>query len=91
MKAQAVRRMGSAAIDLAYVAAGRYDGFWEVALNPWDMAAGALLVIEAGGKITDFEGGPFSVYTEEVVATNTHIHDEMIRVLSDARKSAPGR
>jgi myo-inositol-1(or 4)-monophosphatase len=79
--AQAVRRMGSAAIDLAYVAAGRYDGFWEVALNPWDMAAGALMVKEAGGKLSDFSGNSFSVYEKEVVATNGLIHPEMIGVL----------
>jgi myo-inositol-1(or 4)-monophosphatase len=81
MKAQAVRRMGSAAIDLAYVAAGRYEGFWEVALNPWDMAAGALLVLEAGGTITDFSGDPFSIYKPEVLATNSLVHREMLTVL----------
>ena len=84
MKAQAVRRMGSAAIDLAYVAAGRYEGFWEVELNPWDVAAGALLVTEAGGKITDFSGNAFSVYRPEVLATNGLVHDEMIHVLQHA-------
>ncbi len=81
MKGQAVRRMGSAAIDLAYVAAGRYDGFWEVALNPWDMAAGALIVEEAGGTLSDFAGKPFSIYEKEIVASNTKVHDEMIEVL----------
>ncbi|MBI1803029.1 MAG: inositol monophosphatase [Ignavibacteriae bacterium] len=81
MRAQAVRRMGSAAIDLAYVAAGRYEGFWEVALNPWDMAAGALLVTEAGGKITDFSGNPFSIYRKEILASNGLVHDEMMQVL----------
>jgi myo-inositol-1(or 4)-monophosphatase len=81
MKSQAVRRIGSAAIDLAYTAAGRYDGFWEVALNPWDMAAGALLVEEAGGTITDFAGNPFSIYKPEVLASNSLIHQAMIDVL----------
>ena len=81
MAAQAVRRMGSAAIDLAYVAAGRYEGFWEVALNPWDMAAGALLVTEAGGTITDFSGKEFSIYQKEIVASNGLVHSEMINVL----------
>ncbi len=81
MSAQAVRRMGSAAIDLAYVAAGRYEGFWEVALNPWDMAAGALLVLEAGGTITDFSGGAFSIYKPEVLASNSLVHREMLDVL----------
>ncbi|OLD81080.1 MAG: inositol monophosphatase, partial [Ignavibacteria bacterium 13_1_40CM_2_61_4] len=69
-RAQAVRRMGSAAIDLAYTAAGRYDGFWEVSLNPWDTAAGALLVEEAGGRVTNFTGGPFDIYQKAILATN---------------------
>ena len=81
MHAQAVRRMGSAAIDLAYVAAGRYEGFWEVALNPWDMAAGVLLVTEAGGKITDFSGMAFSIYQKELLASNGIVHEEMMQVL----------
>lgn len=81
MQAQAVRRMGSAAIDLAYVAAGRYDGFWEVALNPWDMAAGALMVKEAGGTLSDFSGRAFNVYRKEIVASNALIHHDMIEVL----------
>ncbi|MBI4548375.1 MAG: inositol monophosphatase [Ignavibacteriae bacterium] len=84
IKAQAVRRMGSAAIDLAYVAAGRYEGFWEVALNPWDMAAGALMITEAGGKITDFAGSPFSIYKKEVLASNGLVHGEMREVLTKA-------
>jgi myo-inositol-1(or 4)-monophosphatase len=90
MKAQAVRRMGSAAIDLAYVAAGRYEGFWEVALNPWDMAAGALLVEEAGGTITDFKGDGFSIYKPEVLASNGIVHREMMEVLSSISKSKEG-
>jgi myo-inositol-1(or 4)-monophosphatase len=81
MDAQAVRRMGSAAIDLAYVAAGRYEGFWEVALNPWDMAAGALLVEEAGGKVTRFSGEPFNIYQQEVLASNGIVHEHMMEVL----------
>jgi len=81
MNAQAVRRMGSAAIDLAYVAAGRYDGFWEVALNPWDMAAGALIVQEAGGKLSDFSGNQHSIYTKEIVASNGLVHEEMVKIL----------
>lgn len=84
IEAQGVRRMGSAAIDLAYVAAGRFEGFWEVSLNPWDMAAGALLVTEAGGKLTDFSGKPFSIYRKEVLATNGLVHDQMITVLKKA-------
>jgi myo-inositol-1(or 4)-monophosphatase len=80
-EAQAVRRMGSAAIDLAYVAAGRMDAFWEVSLNPWDAAAGALLVAEAGGKVTDFFGKPYSIYGKPILASNGIIHEEMMRVL----------
>ncbi|HUN66554.1 MAG TPA: inositol monophosphatase family protein [Bacteroidota bacterium] len=81
MKAQAVRRMGSAAIDLAYVAAGRYEGFWEVDLNPWDMAAGTLLVTEAGGKVTSFDGGDFSIYRKDIIASNGLVHEEMLALL----------
>jgi myo-inositol-1(or 4)-monophosphatase len=81
MHAQAVRRMGSAAIDLAYVAAGRYEGFWEVDLNPWDMAAGILLVTEAGGSVSSFAGETFSIYGKEIIASNGLIHDEMISTL----------
>jgi myo-inositol-1(or 4)-monophosphatase len=81
LKAQAVRRMGSAAIDLAYLAAGRYDGFWEVALNPWDMAAGALIVEEAGGILSDFSGNSLSIYGKQIVASNGKIQKEMLEVL----------
>ena len=81
MKAQAVRRMGSAAIDLAYVACGRYDGFWEVALNPWDMAAGVLLVEEAGGKVSSFSGGKFDLYNSEILASNGVVQEEMLKAL----------
>ncbi len=89
MEAQAIRRLGSAALDLCYVAAGRFDGFWEVKLNPWDMAAGVLLVQEAGGKFTDIDGHPSTIYKKDMLATNGIIHDEMLRVLSAA--NAPGR
>ncbi len=82
MEAQAVRRLGSAALDLCYVAAGRFDGFWEVKLNPWDMAAGVLLVQEAGGKFTDFAGRPSNIYTKNMLTSNGVIHDEMLRVLA---------
>ncbi|MEE9154001.1 MAG: inositol monophosphatase family protein, partial [candidate division NC10 bacterium] len=73
MRAQAVRRPGVASIDLAYVAAGRLDGFWELKLKAWDIAAGALLVAEAGGTVTDFGGGPLDIYRPEIVASNPHI------------------
>ncbi|MBL7158122.1 MAG: inositol monophosphatase [Candidatus Omnitrophica bacterium] len=78
---QAVRRAGSAALDLCYVACGRFDGFWELYLNPWDMAAGALILEEAGGKITQFDGSPFTVYDKELLASNSKLHSQMIRVL----------
>ncbi len=81
MEARGVRRLGSAAMDLAYVAAGRFDGFWEVNLNPWDMATGALLVEEAGGRITDFFGNPSSIYRKQVLASNGALHDAMVAVL----------
>jgi len=81
MAAQAVRRDGSAALDLAYVACGRFDGFWEEGLNPWDVAAGALLVEEAGGRVTDYEGHSFSIYRAPVLASNGLIHEAMMRVL----------
>ncbi len=83
MKAQAVRRDGSAALDLAYVACGRFDGFWEDGLNPWDIAAGVLLIEEAGGCVTDFSGGPLDIYTPKVVASNDLIHGEMLGVIRE--------
>jgi myo-inositol-1(or 4)-monophosphatase len=85
MTAQGVRRLGSAALDLCYVAAGRFDGFWEVYLSPWDMAAGALFVREAGGKTTDMTGAPLSIYQKRVVASNGIIHEAMLGVLSSKR------
>lgn len=81
MEAQAVRRDGSAAIDLAYVACGRFDGFWEDGLNAWDVAAGVLLIEEAGGRVTDFKGGPLDIYTPKVLASNGLVHNDMMRVL----------
>jgi myo-inositol-1(or 4)-monophosphatase len=82
LKAQGLRRTGSAALDLCYVAAGRFDGFWEVRLNPWDMAAGSVIVQEAGGRLTDFSGKDLSVYGQELVASNGHIHEAMLTVLN---------
>ena len=81
MEAQAVRRDGSAAIDLAYIACGRFDGFWEDGLNAWDVAAGVLLIEEAGGMVTDFQGGKLDIYTPKVLASNGLVHDAMRRVL----------
>jgi myo-inositol-1(or 4)-monophosphatase len=82
LKAQGLRRTGSAALDLCYVAAGRFDGFWEVRLNPWDMAAGSVIVREAGGRLTDFNGNDLSIYGQELVASNGQIHDAMLAVLN---------
>src|SRR6266480_1323083 len=83
MRAQAVRRDGSAALDLAFVACGRFDGFWEDGLNPWDVAAGVLLVAEAGGRVTDFKDGVLDIYTPKVLASNGLIHEAMMAVLED--------
>ncbi|MEW6145143.1 MAG: inositol monophosphatase family protein [Thermodesulfobacteriota bacterium] len=81
-RARAVRRDGSAALDLCYVACGRFDGFWELGLNPWDTAAGVLIVEEAGGLVTNFTGDEYSIYVKEILASNRGIHSEMIEVLS---------
>lgn len=81
MAAQAVRRDGSAALDLAYVACGRFDGFWEDGLSPWDTAAGVLLIEEARGKVTNFDNQSLSIYTRKVLCSNGLIHDAMLRVL----------
>ncbi|MBI3014895.1 MAG: inositol monophosphatase [Candidatus Tectomicrobia bacterium] len=81
MVAQGVRRVGSAALDLCYVACGRYEGFWERDLSPWDTAAGTLLVEEAGGRVTQFGGEPFDLYGAEVLASNSLIHETMTEVL----------
>jgi myo-inositol-1(or 4)-monophosphatase len=80
-RARAVRRLGSAAIDLAYVAAGRFDGFWEVKLNAWDISAGALIIEEAGGRVSTLNGRPFSSRLGEIVASNSRIHDEMVTLI----------
>jgi len=76
-----VRRMGSAAVDMAYTAAGRYDGFWEYGLHAWDTAAGFLLVEEAGGMVTDFSGNPFDPWGKECLASNGKIHEQMLHLL----------
>lgn len=82
---QAVRRPGSASLDLCYVACGRFDGFWEMGLNPWDTAAAWLIVKEAGGEVTAFNGGTYNPYLKEIAASNGKIHKEMLRILA-ARK-----
>lgn len=84
MESQGIRRLGSAALDLAYIAAGRLDGYWETTLNPWDKAAGVLLVKEAGGTVTDFLGNPDSIYTPATLASNGIIHRAMLDVLRKA-------
>jgi len=82
VRAQGVRRPGSAALDLCYVAAGRLDGFWEQDLKPWDTAAGVLIVREAGGKVSTFEGEPFTPFQKSVVAANPLIHQQMLHILA---------
>ncbi|MFN6965104.1 MAG: inositol monophosphatase family protein [Pyrinomonadaceae bacterium] len=77
-----VRRDGSAAIDMAYVACGRFDGFWEEGLNPWDVAAGVLMIEEAGGRVSNYDGSRLSIYKPPICASNGLIHDEMIRILA---------
>jgi len=81
MKAQAVRRVGSAALDLCYVACARFEGFWELDLHPWDTAAGALIVEEAKGRVSTFKGKRFSPFKKEIVASNSFIHNQILKVL----------
>ena len=83
LRSHGVRRAGSAALDLAYVACGRMDAFWEFNLNPWDTAAGILLVEEAGGRVTDFAGGQFQLKSDEILASNGLIHEELIGMFDD--------
>lgn len=80
-RAQGVRRSGAASLDLCYVACGRLDGFWEWKLSPWDTAAGVLIVREAGGVVTDFQGGPFDLFGQQTQASNGRLHESMTRVL----------
>lgn len=82
LRAQGIRRAGSAALDLCYLACGRFDGYWEWKLSPWDSAAGVLIVREAGGLVTDFRGAPFDLYGEETLASNGVLHAEMIDILA---------
>jgi myo-inositol-1(or 4)-monophosphatase len=83
LRSHGVRRAGSAALDLAYTAAGRIDGFWEFNLNPWDTAAGAMLVLEAGGSITEFDGSQFQLNSREVLATNGQLRQELVQLFED--------
>ena len=75
---QGVRRLGSAAADLCYVACGKADGFWEIGLHPWDSAAGILLIMEAGGKVSRMDGKAFTIHDQQLLATNGHLHQEML-------------
>jgi len=88
LKTHGVRRAGSAALDLCYVACGRFDGFWEFNLNPWDTAAGTLIVEEAGGKVTRFDGTSFEVNSRETLASNGLVHEALI---SEFRELFAGR
>lgn len=88
-KAQAVRRDGSAALNLCYVAMGRFDGFWERSLKAWDLAAGALVVIEAGGQLSDYAGGPCDVRGAEILASNGLIHDQLLGTIREALPNSP--
>jgi len=83
MKAcQAVRRPGSAAMDLVYTAMGRFEGFWEMKLKPWDTAAGVLILLEAGGKVSRFDGSPYSIYDPDILVSNGNVHQQMVDVLT---------
>lgn len=84
MRAQAIRRPGAAALDLCYVACGRLDGFWEFHLKPWDMAAGAFIVEEAGGRVTNAAGGALDIYDPQIIASNGRIHGDMLEVIREA-------
>jgi myo-inositol-1(or 4)-monophosphatase len=83
LRSHGVRRAGSAALDLCYVACGRYDGFWEFNLNPWDTAAGVLIVQEAGGTVTNFSRQPFSIDSRQVLASNSIIHEELLHEFAE--------
>ncbi len=87
LRSRAVRRLGSAVLDLCYVAAGRFDGFWELRLGPWDMAAGGLIVSEAGGRITNVRGGPWHLDGPGVLATNGLVHDAVLATLEEVWRS----
>ena len=88
--ARGIRRAGAAALDLAYVAAGRLDGFWELKLKAWDVAAGVLLVREAGGVVTTFDGSAYDVFNNRIVASNGLIHDEMVAKLAELASENAG-
>jgi myo-inositol-1(or 4)-monophosphatase len=80
-RAQGIRRLGSAELDLCYVAAGAFDAFWEEGLKPWDMAAGVAILKEAGGMVTSLDGSPFDLYRGDILASNTKVHHELSRCM----------
>jgi myo-inositol-1(or 4)-monophosphatase len=84
VRAQGVRRDGSAALNACYLACGRFDGFWEMHLSPWDMAAGALIIAEAGGRVTRFDGTPLLLDGRQILATNARLHEPMMQVLAES-------
>lgn len=88
MASQEIRRSGSASLDLCAVAAGRLDGYWELKLHPWDVAAGSLIVLEAGGTVSDFTGFRFSIHDKELVASNGRIHGLMLDILNAVKRKA---
>jgi myo-inositol-1(or 4)-monophosphatase len=90
LRSRAVRRLGSAALDLCYVACGRFDGFWELKLHPWDVAAGVLLVEEAGGRVTRFGGEPFDVFDSELVAAGPSLIGSLQEVLREGKRPVSG-
>ncbi|HVS74086.1 MAG TPA: inositol monophosphatase family protein [Candidatus Acidoferrales bacterium] len=89
LRSHGVRRDGSAALDLAAVAAGRFEGFWEFGLKPWDTAAGVLLVEEAGGRVSDFDGSPYRLGGPSILASNGLVHEEMLRIAADIARRNP--
>jgi len=91
MASQEVRRDGSAALDLCYVASGRFDGFWELKLKPWDVAAGSLIAREAGGMVSDFTGTGFNIHSDELLASNGIIHGALVDILQSVRKRGGSR
>lgn len=89
METQAVRREGAAALDLCYVACGRFDGYWERAIAPWDVAAAALVLELAGGRLSRYDGGPFDPFSREIVASNGRVHEDMVRIIAEVAVANP--
>jgi myo-inositol-1(or 4)-monophosphatase len=90
IRSLAIRRPGSATLDLCYLAAGRFDGFWELKLHAWDVAAASLMVTESGGRLSDFQGGPFSIYSGETLASNGVLHEKMLEVMEEVKRKNGG-